>query len=73
MRESMLTTLQTDYRQITDRLQTDYRHSLVNMLINFERFNSGLQKYGSVVKTFMMKFVPEDLLWMILMPKLWIY
>jgi hypothetical protein len=50
-------------------LQTDRRHSLVNMLKNFKRFDSGLQRYGSVVKTFMMKFAPEDLLWMILMPK----
>jgi hypothetical protein len=38
-----------------------------------ERFDSGLQRYGSVVKTSMMKFAPEDLLWMILMPKFWLY
>jgi hypothetical protein len=54
--------LQTDYRQTTDRLQTDCKHNFVNMLIKFERFNSGLQKYDSVVKIFMMRFTMEDLL-----------
>jgi hypothetical protein len=65
--------LQTDCRQIADRLQTDSKYYLVNMFIHFERFNSGLQRYGSVVKTSMMKFAPEDFLWMILMPKFWLY
>jgi hypothetical protein len=64
---------QTERRQTADRPQTDRRHSLVNMLINFERFNSELQKYGSVVRTSMMKFAPEDLFWMILIPKFWLY
>jgi hypothetical protein len=50
-------------------LQTDCRHSLMNIFINFEQFNSGLQRYGSVVKTFVMKFTPEDFLSMILVPK----
>jgi hypothetical protein len=40
-----------DARDIADILQTDCMHSLVNMLINFEQFNSGLQRYGSVAKT----------------------
>jgi hypothetical protein len=48
-------------------LRTDCRHSLINMLINFKQFNSGLQRYGSIVKTSMMKFAPEDVLWMIVM------
>jgi hypothetical protein len=51
-----------DTGDIADGLQTGYRHSLVNMLLNFGQFNSGLQRDGSVVKTSMMKFVPEDLL-----------
>jgi hypothetical protein len=62
-----------DAREIADIFQIDCRHSLVNIFINFERFNSRLQRYGSVVKTSMMKFAPEDLLWMILMPKFWLY
>jgi hypothetical protein len=40
------------------------------MPTNFERFDSGLQSYGSVVKTSMTKFALESLLWMILMPKI---
>jgi hypothetical protein len=67
-REPMLATLQTD-RQ-TDR-QTDCRYSLADMLIRFERFDYELQRYGSVVKTCIMKFTSEDLLLMILMPKFW--
>jgi hypothetical protein len=43
-------------------LQTDYRYSLMNMLINFEQFISGLQKYDSIVKISIMKFASEDLL-----------
>jgi hypothetical protein len=39
------------------------------MLRYFERFGSGLQRYGSVVKTSMMKFAPDDFLWIILIPK----
>jgi hypothetical protein len=49
------------------KLYTDFRHNLVKMFIHFERFDSGLQRYGSVVKIFMMKFAPKDILWMILM------
>jgi hypothetical protein len=56
-------------RQAAGRLQAGCRHSLANMLINFEWFNSGLLRYDSVVKTFMMKLAPEDLLLMILMQK----
>jgi hypothetical protein len=51
------------------KLQPDCRHSVLNMLINFEQSNSGLQKYGVAVKTYMMKFAAEDLLWVILMAK----
>jgi hypothetical protein len=58
------------WRQTAD---TDCRHSLVNMLINFEQFDFGLQRHDSVVKTSMMKFTPKDLLCMILMPKFWLY
>jgi hypothetical protein len=32
-------------------LHRDCTHNFVSMSINFERFNSGLQRYGSVVKT----------------------
>jgi hypothetical protein len=62
-----------DARNIGDRLQTDWRHSLVNILVNFEWFDSGLQRHGSMVKTCMMKFVPEDLRLMILTRKFWWY
>jgi hypothetical protein len=54
-------------------LQTDCRHILVNMLFNFERSNSGLQRHGSVVKISMMKYAPEHPLSMILMPQFWPY
>jgi hypothetical protein len=47
-------------------LRTDFRHSLVNMFINFEQFDSGLPRHGSVVETCMMKFAPEELRLMIL-------
>jgi hypothetical protein len=60
-----------DVRDIADRVQTNYRHRLVNMLINSKWFNSGLEMYGPVVKTFMMKFATEDFPWMIFMPKFW--
>jgi hypothetical protein len=53
------------------RLQPDYRHCLLNMFINFEQCNSGLQRYGAAVKTSVMKFPAEDVLWMILMTKIW--
>jgi hypothetical protein len=43
-----------DVRDIADRVQTNYRHRLVNMLINSKWFNFGLEMYGPVVKTFMM-------------------
>jgi hypothetical protein len=56
-------------RDIADRLQTGCRYSLVNMLINFERFNPGLQKYDSVAETSIIKFALEDILWMISMLK----
>jgi hypothetical protein len=65
--------LQADFRQIAGRLQADCRYSLVNMIMHFEGFDSGLQRYGSIVKISMMKFAPEDLFWMILIPKFWIY
>jgi hypothetical protein len=39
------------------------------MATNFERFRSGLLRYGLVVKTLMTKFALEDLLWMYLMTK----
>jgi hypothetical protein len=55
------------------KLQSDFRHSLVNIPTNFERFHSELLRYDSVVKTSMTKFALEDLLWMILMPKFWRY
>jgi hypothetical protein len=64
---------EADARDIANRLQTDFRHNLLNMLINFEQFNSGLQRYGSVVKTCMMTFAPEDLRLMILMRKFLLY
>jgi hypothetical protein len=54
-------------------LQLDCRHSLLNMLINFEQSNSGLQRYGSVVKTCMMKFASEDLGLIKLTWKFWLY
>jgi hypothetical protein len=54
------------------KLQPDCRHSLLNIPINVEQSNSGLQRYGAVVKTSMMKFAAEDLLWMILMAKFWL-
>jgi hypothetical protein len=55
------------------KLHTDLMHGLVNMFMYFERFDSGLQRYKSIVKTSMMKFTLEDFLWMILMPKLCLY
>jgi hypothetical protein len=39
------------------------------MLVNFERFDSELQRDGYILKTFMMKSALEDLLWMTLIPK----
>jgi hypothetical protein len=59
---------EANVRDIAERMQTVCRHSLVNMSINFEQFNSGLQRYGSVIKISMMKFALKDLLHMILMP-----
>jgi hypothetical protein len=53
------------------KLQRDYRYSLLNIFINFEQSNSGLQRYGEAFKTCMMKFAAEDLLWMILMATFW--
>jgi hypothetical protein len=61
-----------DAPDIADRLQTDFGYSLLNMLINFERFNSGLERHGSVVKISTMTFALEDILWMIMMPKFWL-
>jgi hypothetical protein len=58
-KESMLLTL---YR--------DFRHNVLNIFMHFEQFNSGLQRYGSIVKTSMMKFAPEDFLSMTLTLKL---
>jgi hypothetical protein len=52
---------EADARDSADRLQTDFRHSLVNILINFERFDSRLQRHGSIAKTCMMNFASEDL------------
>jgi hypothetical protein len=49
--------------------QTDFRPSLLNMLIRFERLDSELQRQGSVVKICMIQFAPEDLRLMILMRK----
>jgi hypothetical protein len=40
----------------------------VNIIINFEQSNSGFQRYGAAVKTCMMKFAAENLLWMTLLP-----
>jgi hypothetical protein len=51
-----------DACQIVARLQSDCRHRLLNMLINFEQSNSRLQRYGAAIKTCMMKFAAEDLL-----------
>jgi hypothetical protein len=48
---------------------TDFRYSLMNMLMHFECFNSRLQRYDSVVKILVIKFALKDLLWMILMPQ----
>jgi hypothetical protein len=53
------------------KLQPDCTHSLLNMPINFKQSNSRLQRYGAAVKTCMMKFALEDLLWMISMSKFW--
>jgi hypothetical protein len=55
------------------KLYPEIRHSLINITANFERFDSGLLSYDSVVKISMTKFSLEDLLWMILMPKFWRY
>jgi hypothetical protein len=63
----------SDARDIAERLQTDFSHNLMNMLINFKRFDSGLQRHGSVVKICMMKFTPEDLHLMILTRKFCLY
>jgi hypothetical protein len=54
---------------MSTKLQSDCRHSLLNIFINLEQSNSGLQRYSAAVKTWMMKFAAEDLLWMILMEK----
>jgi hypothetical protein len=54
------------------KLQPDCRHSLLNVIINFEQSNSGLQRYGTAVKTWMMKFAAEDLLWIIWISKFWL-
>jgi hypothetical protein len=54
------------------KLQPDCRHSLLNMFINFEQSSSRLQRYDAAVKTCMMKFAAEDLLWMILIEKFWL-
>jgi hypothetical protein len=43
------------------KLHKDVRHSLVKIVTNFERLDSGLQMYDSIVKISMMKFTPEDL------------
>jgi hypothetical protein len=55
------------------KLCTDFMQSSVNMFLHFERCDSGLERYGSIVKTSMMKFALGDLLWMIFMPKLWLF
>jgi hypothetical protein len=54
-------------------VQTDGRHNFVNILLNFEQFNYELQRYGWVIKTFMMKSAAGDFLRMILMPKFWLF
>jgi hypothetical protein len=53
-------------------LQTDFRHSLMKTLINFEQFDFRLQRYSSVVKICMMKFALEELRLMILTRKFWL-
>jgi hypothetical protein len=47
------------------QLHTGFRHSLMKMLMHFKLFDSRFQRYGSIVKNSMMKFAPDDLLWMI--------
>jgi hypothetical protein len=42
------------------------------MFINFEQSNSGLQRYGTAINTYMMTFAAEDFLWMILMANFWL-
>jgi hypothetical protein len=58
-----------DVHEITQRLQAQFHEKLMH----FELSNFGLVTYVAVVKTFMMIFVSEDLLWMILMQKFWLY
>jgi hypothetical protein len=51
----------------------DCMHSLLSIVINFERIDSGLQRHRLVVKTCIMKFLPEDLHLMILTRQFWRY
>jgi hypothetical protein len=60
---------EADARDIAE----SYRHSLMSMLANSERFNSELQKHNSVIKVSMTQLAPEDLPWTILMSKFWPY
>jgi hypothetical protein len=59
----------TDAHENRHRLQALFGE----YVMHFKLFDSGLQRYGPVVKTSMMKFTTEDFLWMILMQKLWLY
>jgi hypothetical protein len=51
------------------KLNTNSRHILVNLLIKSERFDSGIQRDDSVVKTSPMKFERGGILRTILMQK----
>jgi hypothetical protein len=55
------------------KIYRDFRHSFMERLMHFELSNSGLGNDVAVIKTFMMIFVLEDLLWMISMQSFSLY
>jgi hypothetical protein len=57
-----------DASQIAARLQAQFAEHIYQ----FKQSNSVLQRYGAAVKTCMMQFAAEDLLWIILMAKFWL-